>query len=132
MKKKMIILLASLFVLVGSVAWAGHAWDNFLYCLSSGELSSDTTVHTGPGFFLGVVIITDGTNDASATIYDNTENSGTEVWGTHTVIGANHIGGAVPPVPVYCATGIRLDVGSNTTAVVYYRKANSKYKIPVE
>jgi len=86
MKKGLLILIISLLVLWGSSAFAGHAFDNFMYCESSGEKTEDTTINTGPCFLVGVLIITDGTNNAT---------------------------------------------GTGASCIVFYRKADSGYKIPV-
>ena len=131
MKKKLMILLISVFLLWGSVAFAGHAYDNFMYCLSSGEQDTDdTTIYTGTCFLVGVIILTDGANDATVILYDNTSKAGTKIWEAK-VISSDNYGGGMFPYPIYCATGIHLALsGTGATCIIFYRAANSTYKIP--
>jgi len=89
---------------------------------SSDEQTADATIHTGAGFFHQIVIMPDGTNDVTVSIYDNTASSGKEILPTLTFAGD---GGpqASPPVWVRVDTGIRVDVTTAGTVayVVLYR-----------
>jgi hypothetical protein len=92
---------------------------------SSGEKSASALILTGDGYFHQLVIMPDGTNDVTLSIYDNTAASGTEVTPTFVFDGD---GGpqATPPVWVFVDTGIYVSVsvaGAGTVAyTVLYRK----------
>lgn len=45
----------------------------------SGTKTADTLIHTGPGWFYGFVVFTDGTNAVTLKIYDNTSAAGTRI-----------------------------------------------------
>lgn len=46
----------------------------------SGNKTADALIRTGPGVLKSVIVNTDGTNDATLVLYDNTEASGKVVW----------------------------------------------------
>jgi hypothetical protein len=89
---------------------------------SSGELTADTLITTGKAVLAGVQIITDGTNDATLVIYDNTAASGTEVF-------KQVVAGADLSLPFWfssggirCDTGMYCDVtGTGASYIVYFR-----------
>jgi hypothetical protein len=116
--KRLIIILA---VLAMTVAPA-FAFDPAEPALSSGEKTADATILTGAGYFKQIIVMPDGTNDVTVSIYDNTASSGTEILPTLTFAGD---GGpqASPPVWVSANTGIRVDVTTAGTVayVVLYR-----------
>ena len=128
MKRKLIVLTISLLMLFSSTAWA-ISWDNFMWCKSSGEQTADATVYTGTCFLVGVIILTDGSNDATAILYDNTASSGTKIWEAK-IVSSDQYGGGMLPYPIYCETGIRVDLtGTGASAIVFYRESN-QYKQP--
>lgn len=89
---------------------------------SSGLLAAGTTtIATGRNYFSGLLVITDNTNVATVTIYDNTAASGTvlaKLSATSTT-GANSLALATP---VRCDNGITVVVSGTGTpqAVVYF------------
>ena len=89
---------------------------------SSGEKTADATILTGTGYFHQIIVMPDGTNDVTVTVYDNTASSGTKILPTMTFSGT---GGAqaTPPVWVGVNTGIRVDITTVGTVAytVYYR-----------
>lgn len=111
-----VILLA---VCVPAVAFQPYEW-----AVTSDEQTADATILTGSGWFHQIIVMPDGTNNVTVSIYDNTASSGTELLPTMTFAGD---GGpqASPPVWVACSTGIRIDVtvaGGGTVAyAVLYR-----------
>ena len=115
--KKLLILLI---LLVPSIALA---FDPGSWANTSGEQTADATIMTGSGYFHQIVVMPDGTNDVTVSIYDNTASSGTEFLPTLTFAGD---GGpqASPPVWVRAGTGIRVDVTTAGTVgyVVLFRK----------
>lgn len=117
MKKAIVILIVLLF------AATVYAWTPDEYAHSSGEKTADTTILTGQGFFKQLIIMPDGTNDVTVSIYDNTASSGTKIVPTMTFAG-NGGAQATPPVWVSVSTGIRVDVTTAGTVayVVIYRE----------
>jgi hypothetical protein len=51
-----------------------------LVAKSSGALTSSTLLKTGPGLLSGVIVVANGTNEATITIYDNTSAAGTKIF----------------------------------------------------
>ena len=91
---------------------------------SSGEQTADATILSGVGYFKQIIVMPDGTNDVTVSIYDNTASSGTKILPTMTFAGD---GGAQasPPVWVAVNNGIRVDVttvGTVAYAVLYRRR----------
>ena len=93
---------------------------------TSGELSADALVFTGEGYFYGIMVATDGTNNCTISIYDNTSASGTELIPTWVAVtnSANRAQYFSLPTPVRFGTGIYVDITCAGTAgyTVYYRK----------
>lgn len=77
--------------------------------LSSGQKTSDTLIYTGDCLLTAVMIQTDGTNNTTAEVYDNTAASGTVVADI-TVKGANLYGGRAWTFPVKCNNGLYLNI----------------------
>ena len=73
--------------------------------LSTDRLGSSTLVWTGPCVLYGAFVITDGTNNATLTIYDNTSAAG-KILRQITVVGGNYYGGFELPVGIAAGTGI--------------------------
>lgn len=117
--KKMILgfLSASaLLLLTGYV----NLTNEFPGAASSGEQTSDAAISTTRGFITGVEVITDGTNNATVVIYDNTAASGT-VIGEFTVVGGNHFGGRNFIIPVRYTRGLYADVtGTGASYIIEY------------
>lgn len=114
--KKLMFLLAIVFILVGTTAFAQMR-------ISTDGLAADTLVRTSvvgqPSGFCGLMVAADGTNSATATVYDNTSGSGKKL-GTVVVGAGEYFGGFVLPYCVEAITGIYLDVGTNTTAWIHW------------
>ena len=106
-------------ILVASTAFAFQPYE---WSLSSGEKTADATILTGVGYFHQILIMPDGTNDVTVSIYDNTASSGTKLFPTMTFSGT---GGAQASAPVWIPvnTGIRVDITTAGTVayVVLYR-----------
>jgi len=89
-------------------------------CKSSGEQTSDAAILSEHGYICGLLVITDGTNDAKVVIYDNTAGSGTVKW-EQTVIGGDNYGGRAWARPVEFNIGIYVDVtGTGASYIVEY------------
>lgn len=116
--KRFIIILA---VLAMTVAPALAFGPNDAV-ISSGEKTADATVLTGGGYFKQIVVMPDGTNDVTVSVYDNTASSGTKLLPTLTFAG-NGGPQASPPIWVRVDTGIRVDITTAGTVAytVMYR-----------
>jgi hypothetical protein len=80
------------------------------------------TIATGPGVFLGVIIVTDGANDVTVDFYDKlSSGDDTEKLIPSFVVPADgQYGGVIPP-PVGFATGLYMVVsGVGAKVVAYY------------
>ena len=90
--------------------------------ITSGEKTADATILTGGGYFKQIVVMPDGSNDVTVSVYDNTASSGTKLLPTLTFAGD---GGpqASPPIWVRVDTGIRVDITTAGTVAytVLYR-----------
>lgn len=71
MKKLLLVLLMSAFFFAAVPVYAAEE-----RMQASGEKTADALVYIGPGMFYGIAIATDGTNDCTISIYDNTTNTG--------------------------------------------------------
>lgn len=76
----------------------------------TGEQTGDAAICTGPCFITGLLIITNGTDDATIIIYDNpSAASGTVRW-EQTVTGADNYGGRNWAFPKFFNTGMYADI----------------------
>ena len=99
------------------------------YCLSSGtklQSDADTVAITSSASKLcGVIIDTNGTNDAHVLVYDDTADNetATAVLFNMTITGTDDRGGAIFPMPVVAVNGLYLDFDGCTgcSAEVYYQ-----------
>ena len=118
--KKLLILALMISLTVGTV----YAFSPQEHTESSGEQTADATILTGEGYFKQIIVMPDGTNDVTFSIYDNTASSGKEILPTMTFAGD---GGAQASPPVWIAVnnGIRVDlttVGTVAYVVLYRNK----------
>lgn len=91
-----------------------------MVCYSAGLKTASESVLTGKGSLCGIEIITDGTNDASATVYDETSASGTVLY-RGTIRGSSQFGGVTFNPPVRYTTGIYvLFYGTGASYIVHY------------
>lgn len=86
---------------------------------SLGESTADGILHNGPTRLAGVQVITDGTNNATVILYDNTAASGTKVY-EGGAVGADLSKLDAFDVPVKCENGLYLDItGTGASCIVY-------------
>ena len=94
------------------------------YAKTSFEKTASATINSGPCRLCAVLMITDGTNPATAILYNLTSAvgaaAGNKVW-EGTVAGATGYGGRNWTVPVACDTGLYLALsGTGASAIVEY------------
>ena len=96
------------------------------YQSPSAVKTGDAAIKSSPGYFFGILVATDGTNDVTIQIYDNTSGSGTKLLPDSLVIttGSSDRWEQIsfnPPLPF--STGLYVDVTTSGTVnyIVYYR-----------
>jgi len=90
------------------------------YGISTGEKTVSALIHTGLGAFAGVVINTDGINNATIIVYDNTAASGKKVH-EQVVLGADITDGIVKWPPTEVFIGLYLSIsGTGASAIMDY------------
>ncbi len=88
--------------------------------VSSGVLTVSQVVCRGPGMLMDAAIYTNGANDVTVILYDNTSAAG-KILSQMTLPGANLSGGLPNPTPLRSDAGIYLSLtGTGGTAIVYY------------
>ena len=93
-------------------------------CVSSGLLADNAVVlaRASGQQLCSVLIITDGTNAATVTVYDNAVGGAGKVLFKGTVPGASNFGGGDAGMPVNLGYGIYMAIsGTGANAIVYYR-----------
>jgi len=79
-----------------------------------------TTIKTGPGVFVGLVMKPDGANAVTVDVYDNTAGSGKRIGGGRVPSTSS---GVLPPSLVGASFGVGLTVvvaGTGAAVFVYY------------
>lgn len=89
-------------------------------CRATGLQTADLLIATGAALLDGVLIVTDGTNAATLTVYDNTAASGKKLFQA-TVAGASNSGHFDWTSPVKAEIGLFADVsGTGASYIVYH------------
>lgn len=88
--------------------------------VSSGVLSADTLIATGRNRVNAITVLSDGTNEATLELYDNTSAAGTvNVKGI--CLGASKVNHIIFENPVKFENGIYADVtGTGAAFIVFY------------
>jgi hypothetical protein len=88
--------------------------------ISSGVLSASTLVFNGRQRINALTVFTDGTNDATVSLYDNTAASG-KIAVKGLCVGANKVAHFIFENPVFMQDGLYAAVsGTGATFIVYY------------
>lgn len=107
---KKVFCLAIALILMSGMAYAAEVQPR------SGVKTADALVTTGSGTFAGILVVTDGSNTCTVTVYDNTSAASTKLMPTVIVPAAASYGMAYafnPPLPYY--TGIYVDITTSGT-----------------
>jgi hypothetical protein len=104
------ILAAVLMVVILLSPAASGASGDWVY--GSGQKTADALIATGPGNFDGIVVVTDGTNPVTVTIYDSTAASGKQLIPTSviTTSAVDRIRAIGYTTPVRFNTGLYVDI----------------------
>lgn len=90
-------------------------------CISSGLQSASTSIYTGRGTLNAVTVISDGTNAATVTIYDNAIAASGNVLSVVTISGGMDGQTVAWNLAVRCLNGLYCSVaGTGCQAIVYY------------
>ena len=119
MKKLLAIIF--LFLFMASTA-SGIIWykDRILTAKVSATKSADALIRTGAGIFHGIIFETDGTNDVDFIVYNGLNVTGTAITPTNlTITGSDNIGGIGFDPPIYCDTGIYVDITLSAGTCTY-------------
>lgn len=122
---KILWSLALLWLLSSGMIW----WPSNAMADATAEKDADALIATGYGYFRGIMIITDGTNAVTVSIYDNTAASGRELIPTWTVTtSATDRAQAISfaKEELYYYVGIYVDITTSGTAtyMIYYDPLN--------
>jgi hypothetical protein len=120
MKRFLLTLILAITLLMGvGDVWAQSATSG----ASSGLKTTSAAIATSAGVLTGALIITDGSNAATLTLYDHAStNSGTVLFKA-TVAGASNFGGATWEIPIRYKNGIYAVIsGTGANYVVYSDK----------
>ena len=87
---------------------------------STGVLNANTLVFSGRQRINALTVFTDGTNDATVSLYDNTAASG-KIAVKGLCVGANKVAHFIFENPVFMQDGLYAAVsGTGATFIVYY------------
>jgi hypothetical protein len=107
---------------VGSPFWELKHFFGAFPCEASGEISASELVYDGPCLLVGIVVNTDGVNDALGVVYDNSAASGKVVGRWRVKADENHGGCMHGLSPVKMENGIYVALsGTGASFQVYYR-----------
>ena len=122
--KKLIAVLILMFIAMPAAAFEPPS-----YALYSGVYTADqASIVSVPGYFYGIAVMTDGTNNCTVVTYDNTAASGTNKLHPDWVVttsGTDRAKVYAPPSPVAYNTGISVDITTSGTCsyqVLYRRR----------
>lgn len=92
------------------------------YIRSSPITVGNTTVNNGKSRFFGMVLNTDGNNNAVILVYDG--NGGSEI-ASLTCVGADISYGVILPLPIFCGTTLYVELtGANAKATIFWQPAS--------
>ena len=117
MKKKLFIVLIA--IIVPFAAWAATQ------SRGSGLLQSSAVVSSKPVAITSFEVLTDGSNAATVTVYDNATTGSGTVISKIVCTGAANFCGQTWDVPRYCSNGIYVSIsGTGAGAIVEYLPNN--------
>lgn len=91
---------------------------------TSGLKTSSAAIMTQRGYLCGAIILTDGDNDGTVTLYDNASAGSGTVLAKLNLPGADLSGAVMFPLPVACANGVYCTIaGTGCNAIVYTAKS---------
>lgn len=89
---------------------------------STGLLTADGLILNGRAVLAGVHIVTDGTNDVTLVLYDNTSAAGKEVFKQKVTGTDDSIPYTLPDGGIRCDNGVYADItGTGAEFIIFYR-----------
>ena len=89
---------------------------------SSDEQTADGIIANRTAILCGVMIISDGTNDPTVILYDNTAASGAKLFERSVDVSVEGFGSYIELPCVKADNGIYLDItGTGASCIVYYK-----------
>ena len=89
--------------------------------------TASAVAYTGPCYFYGLTLKTDGINNVTLNIYSGLSDTGEKLLPTDLVVqGTDYYFGYSPPLPIYCATGIYVKVAVAGGGTCAYQVLYSK------
>ena len=86
--------------------------------------TGDDIVRTGPCYWWGMMINTDGTNDGTVVVYDGLSTGGIKIFDM-TALGADESYGIILPRGIWCGEGIYVDLtGTNAECWTFWELAS--------
>ena len=97
-------------------------------CVSSGLKTETTQITTNEAWVVGFCIKTDGSNDATLTVYNGTSADNDQaVTPAFKVTSTDNYGGMTLPKPVWCQNGIYAVLsGTNAQFTLYYHSRSKR------
>ena len=89
--------------------------------ISSGLKDASALIRTGAGQFCGILITTNGTNAATAIVYDGLTATGTELF-KGVVAGASNFDSFFPGLSVKARTGIYVSISGTGAKFIAYTR----------
>ena len=120
MKRFLVLLIGLAFIVAPvSVGLADYPWKSLN---RTAEQTADAAAVTGAGHFGGIIIATDGSNDVTVDIYDNTAASGNNIIPTVVCKGSSriHAIGIDPPTPFFTGVYVDITCAGTLSYIVYY------------
>ena len=120
MKKFLCLILMA--IMLSAVPALSTQWlhDKIATVKASTDKTADALIRTGACVFYGIVFEADGTNDVDFTVYNGLNTTGTSISPANlTVPGTSKAYTFSADPPVYCSTGIYVDI--TTTGTVNYK-----------
>lgn len=88
---------------------------------SSGLLTASGVVATGRNRIDSIVVLTDGTNAATVTVFDNASAGSGLVLSKHSIPGASLSTTFTPAYPIFCENGLYVTItGTGANAIVHF------------
>lgn len=115
-----VVIMVISFLFIAQVPGPAHGFMPAEFCQFTTD-TGDALIDTGPGFFYGIVVMTDGTNPPTISIYANTAASGTKLMPTAVIpTSATDRWRIIPmPAPVPYSIGLYVDITISAGSMEY-------------
>ena len=109
--KRFGLIVLMLILCVAVQGQASSLWNGRLTAQLTAPATASAASVTGPGLFYGIIVLTDGTNNVTVNVYDNTAASSTKLIPTDFIVSGSNRSLAISYDPgVKFSTGIYVDI----------------------